>query len=372
MLKILKNTHAFSTYPSQMDICFSEKCNLNCQYCFVKKTNPYNLDFLFVKKAVDIFLSFPGEEKTITFTTGEPLLNKKLFKRSIDYILRESKKRKINLYLVATTNGTLMDEDMLEFFNERLGNNFVLNISLDGNKKSNDAYRKFKFFPNKSIFDSTWKYFQMLPKEKVRVIFTITPSETLRLKENVKFLLENGFKNIDLFPQMLTLWPKNKLKELFNGIYWAVTWFNKNQKGYNLRLLNRLWGSSHYEEILFASDANFYLFEWVLPLPHNARKKYIIGDADNGVNFFKRQVLFDQLFNKIKKKSKYKCLKCEYQVFCANPIPLYLWCSYYKKDFNKYLDNFCQISRNFINLSKKLNVKSETDKEKWIKYGIEK
>lgn len=354
-------------WPSQMDICFSEKCNLNCKYCFVKKTSPAKISFSSAKKAVDIFLKFPPQSKTITFTTGEPFLYPKLFQKIVDYILKEAKEKKIDLRLITTTNGTLLNKRIIKFLRERMANNFILNISLDGKQKTNDAYRQF-YSLEKSVFASSWENFKILSKENinVRVISTITPDCVGQIKENIEFLLGSGFKKIDLFPQMFTFWSDKALSELSEGIHWAVNFFNKNYKnGYDLRLLNRLWGKSHYAKILFASDSQFYLYEWVLPLLYKSRKKYIIGNLREGISLAKRQALFNMLNKKIIKKNNGKCLLCKYQNFCANPIPLYMWSIYHGKNFGKYFDNFCKIAKIFIDFSEKLKNKSETDKEKF-------
>ncbi len=355
----------FSQYPSQMDISFSENCNLACKYCFVKKTNSAILDLPSVQKAVDIFFSFPPKKKTITFTTCEPFLDQELFKQSITYILRKSKNRDFQLQIVATTNGTLLNDKTITFLNKYLNDKFILNIGLDGAKKSNDAYRIFKTDHTKSVFADSWKNFKKLPRQKVRVISTITPSEVSSLGENTKFFLKNGFENIDFFPQIFTFWSKDNLKKLSAELTYIIECFN-DKTTYNgeLRLLNRLWGRSDYRSILFSGDRKFYLFEWVLPLPHKAREEYIIGDIDTGLNLKKRKSIFLKLFSEFSKKSN-QCMQCDINDFCSYPLPLYLWSQYYKKDFNKYFDNFCNVARTMVNLSKKIKSQDKTDREKW-------
>lgn len=352
--------------PSQMDICFSEKCNLNCSYCFVNKTSTDVLDLKTVKKAINTFYLLPNNDKTITFTTSEPFLYPDMFMGAVNYIFLEAKKRKINIRVVATTNGVLFNKKMQDFV-ATLDNRFTLNFSLDGDKRSHDAYRKFKGQSHDSIFEKAMCNFdQFLERRNVRVIATITPKNAKQVGNNAQFIVKKKFKNIDIFPQMFVVWPEKDLGALKSGLNKLVNDFNDGKINGNLRLLNRLWGSTHYAKILLGSDGKFYLFEWVLPLKHEQRKVYIIGEAGK-INMQKRQALFELLFEKIENKTKHKCVLCKNKFFCSNPLPLYLWCIHNNKDFAVYFENFCQVAKTMIDASKKIKHKNKLDSDKWKK-----
>jgi sulfatase maturation enzyme AslB (radical SAM superfamily) len=355
----------FSEYPDQMEICFSEDCNLACSYCFVKKTSPAMLSIPDVQRAVDIFFGYPSKRKTITFTTAETFLDYRLFEQSLCYIVRESEKLGLNLWIVATTNGTLMNDEMIDSLKQFLNEKFVLNISIDGNQRSTDRHRIFKSSSKESVYNAAWPHFKKLPPERVRVILTVTPGEISHLWENMKFLLDNGLKAFDIFPQIFTFWPEIRLEELSKQLDFVADWFNNHPaEGYDLRLLNRLWGKADYEKILLGSDANFYLCEWILPIPHEDRKEYIIGDVKNGVILKKRQYLLKKLFYIFNKASDGNCVECPRNLFCACPFPIYIWSRFYQKDFSKYYLNFCKMSRVMVTASKKIRYKNERDRER--------
>jgi|GEM_PF-2563740 len=363
--------HKIIKYPSQLDISFTEQCNQDCDYCWADKSAKTRLDYNAIKKAIDIFCGLPLREKTVTFTTNEPLLDAALYKKTVNYLL--SKRNPDNsIRIITTTNGILLTKPVRDFIVERLNDNFWLNISLDGLRQSHDAHRKLRGKPGISAFDISWKHFSRLPRDKVRVISTITPSEIGSFRQNMDFILDSGFRNLDVFAQMYTLWSEPDLAALERGLRYLVARFNKNpEERNNLRLLNRLWGDTHYAKVLFGSDAKFYLFEWVLAIPYLRRRKFIIGDILSGIDFDKRIALFDELFYSASKyNSPMPCKGCEYNTFCSYPLPLFLWCTYQKRDFSRYFMNFCSIAKIFIRFSLEVAppVKNESDSIKLNKY----
>ncbi len=358
------NSKGVSFYPRQIDICFSEKCNLDCDYCFVNKTSDKVLDIKKIKSAIDIFLDFPGKNKTITFTTSEPFINPRLFRDSIKYIFQEVKKKNINILVIATTNGILFNREMQEFI-KRLDDRFILNFSLDGKEDSHNAHRKIKNSQS-NYFELAIKNFSNFSRKNgyVRIISTIASDQVNFLLTNTEFIIKQGFSYIDLFPQLFKIWSKKERDVLESSLNSIVDKINKKEVKLDLRILNRLWVSTDYAKIMLGADGKFYLFEWVLPLKEKHRKLFQIGDYRH-INLAKRKKLFELLFNQISKVNKSKCSTCEYNAFCSDPLPLYLWSLYNKYDFLTYFKNFCQISKIMIRISNRIKIKNRTDKSKW-------
>jgi len=349
--------HNISIYPSQMDIAFTERCNQGCDYCWVNKSNPYALNFNSAKAGIEFFLKMPVKRQTITFTTSEPLMIPELYQKTVEYILKNADSRK-TLEMITTTNGINLNNQISRFIIKKIYSHkhFRLNISIDGRQQSHDAHRKLSAGCKKSAFDLSWDNFLSLPKNKVRVIFTVTPSEVDYFEQNINFLIASGFKVFDIFPQVFVLWPQEKIRKIEKILAYLVEYANTHSKeSYDWRILNRLWGSSHYNKLLLSSDGNFYLFEWVMALPYRERKSFIIGNTAKGIDLEKRIRLFDVLFKNVAKSAKQRCLRCSYRVLCSCPLPLFLWCNYSGLDFDLYFSNFCKISRIFITASQKLN-----------------
>lgn len=116
----------------------TSSCNLACRYCFVDKSSHASsmMTFDTAKRAIDFLLetSSPDSMLQIDFFGGEPLLNKDLIKQCVEYA--ESSGRALKFTL--TTNAVLLDEEILNWLNEK---KISLILSLDGNKEINDKNR---------------------------------------------------------------------------------------------------------------------------------------------------------------------------------------------------------------------------------------
>lgn len=136
---------------NQLTLSVTNDCNLRCKYCIYSdhytSTSSYSNQYMSketAKKAIDYFCSLiepqivanPFKKFSIGFYGGETLMNMDVIKYVINYI-KELKYDDLMNYST-TTNGILLNEDIIKFFCE---NNVNLLISLDGNKKENDRLR---------------------------------------------------------------------------------------------------------------------------------------------------------------------------------------------------------------------------------------
>ncbi|MDF9409816.1 thioether cross-link-forming SCIFF peptide maturase [Pelotomaculum isophthalicicum JI] len=119
-------------------------CNLMCEYCFAskgsykvaKKLMPLEIAF----NAVDFLVSNSGKRKNveIDFFGGEPMLNFTVVKKTVEYGREVGKLADKNINFTITTNGTLLDDDKINYINANMDN---VVISLDGRKEVHDAIR---------------------------------------------------------------------------------------------------------------------------------------------------------------------------------------------------------------------------------------
>lgn len=126
----------------------TQNCNLRCSYCVYsgsykrRSHTPEVMSVETAERAIDFFIKRTKDSKNISvaFYGGEPLLNFGLVKHCVNYIETRYYGKKIEYYM--TTNGTLLDDNMIAFLAE---NKFHLLISLDGPKEIHDARRMFAF-----------------------------------------------------------------------------------------------------------------------------------------------------------------------------------------------------------------------------------
>lgn len=120
-------------------------CNLNCEYCFAGQGKYHSEDALMSfevgKQALDFLVRNSGTRKNleVDFFGGEPLVNFEVVKQLVEYARSIEKENNKHFRFTLTTNGVLLDDDVIDFLNKEM-NNVVL--SLDGRKEINDAKRK--------------------------------------------------------------------------------------------------------------------------------------------------------------------------------------------------------------------------------------
>ena len=119
-------------------------CNLNCSYCFASQ-GKYNgeravMSFEVGKQALDFLVANSGTRRNleVDFFGGEPLMNFQVVKDLVAYARSIEKEHNKNFRFTLTTNGMLVDDDVIEFANRECHN---VVLSLDGRKEIHDRYR---------------------------------------------------------------------------------------------------------------------------------------------------------------------------------------------------------------------------------------
>ncbi|WP_099206041.1 thioether cross-link-forming SCIFF peptide maturase [Scatolibacter rhodanostii] len=119
-------------------------CNLRCKYCFADegeyrgKREIMSLEV--GKKAFDFLVENSGTRRNleVDFFGGEPLMNFKVVKELTEYAKEIKQKTGKNIRLTLTTNGMLLNDEVIEFANREMEN---VVLSLDGRKEVNDKMR---------------------------------------------------------------------------------------------------------------------------------------------------------------------------------------------------------------------------------------
>lgn len=158
---------------NKITLMITQDCNLKCRYCYGGDSGSYNskisrMSYDIAKRSIDFLLSNSMETKKfhITFFGGEPLLEFKLIKRIIQYCQSIGQKNGKQFSYSLTTNGTLINEEIVKFFSK---NHMNLMISLDGSKIMNDKNRI--YINGKGTYNDIVRSLKLLNKYKKR--FTI-------------------------------------------------------------------------------------------------------------------------------------------------------------------------------------------------------
>lgn len=119
-------------------------CNLNCAYCFASQ-GKYNgeravMSYEIGKQALDFLIANSGTRRNleVDFFGGEPLMNFQVVKDLVAYARSIEKEKGKNFRFTLTTNGVLVDDDVIEWANRECSN---VVLSLDGRKEIHDRFR---------------------------------------------------------------------------------------------------------------------------------------------------------------------------------------------------------------------------------------
>lgn len=179
-------------------------CNLNCEYCFASqgkyKGERAVMSFEVGKRALDWLIENSGSRKNleVDFFGGEPLMNFEVVKELVAYARSIEKEKGKNFRFTLTTNGLLIDDDVIDFANKEMSN---VVLSLDGRKEIHDRFRV--DYNGNGSFDKIVPKFQKLVKARgnknyyMRGTFTHANPDFL---EDIKVMLNLGFNELSMEP----------------------------------------------------------------------------------------------------------------------------------------------------------------------------
>ncbi len=119
-------------------------CNLNCSYCFASQGKYHGeralMSFEVGKQALDFLMDHSGHRTNleVDFFGGEPLMNFDVVKRLVAYARSVEKQQGKNFRFTLTTNGMLIDDEVIDFANREMSN---VVLSLDGRREIHDRTR---------------------------------------------------------------------------------------------------------------------------------------------------------------------------------------------------------------------------------------
>ena len=122
-------------------------CNLACRYCFAEEGEYHGrralMSFEIGKKALDFLIANSGSRRNleVDFFGGEPLMNWQVVKDLVKYGREQEKIHNKNFRFTLTTNGVLLNDEIMEFCNKEMAN---VVLSVDGRKEIHDYMRPFR------------------------------------------------------------------------------------------------------------------------------------------------------------------------------------------------------------------------------------
>ena len=179
-------------------------CNLNCSYCFASQGKYHGdraiMSFEVGKRALDFLVENSGTRHNleVDFFGGEPLMNFQAVKDLVAYARSIEKEKGKNFRFTLTTNGVLVDDDVIEWANKECSN---VVLSLDGRKEVHDRFRV--DYAGNGSWEKIVPKFQKFVEARggkdyyMRGTFTHANPDFL---EDIKQMLDLGFNELSMEP----------------------------------------------------------------------------------------------------------------------------------------------------------------------------
>lgn len=184
-------------------------CNMDCEYCFAGKGDYSGKSGIMSaevgKRALDYLVEHSGTRRhlEVDFFGGEPLINWDVCKEIVAYGRELEKKHNKIFNFTLTTNGVLIDDDVIDFTNREMGN---VVLSMDGRRDTHDRMRHSKsgggtydmIMDNfKALVDSRLKNAERSPEYYMRGTYTAYNKD---FAADVLAMADLGFRETSIEP----------------------------------------------------------------------------------------------------------------------------------------------------------------------------
>lgn len=307
-------------------------CNLACKYCFAEEGEYHGrralMSFEVGKKALDFLIASSGNRRNleVDFFGGEPLLNFQVVKDLVAYGREQEKIHNKCFRFTLTTNGVLLNEEVMEFCNREMAN---VVLSIDGRKEVNDKMRPFRNGSGSYdlILPKFLKFAESRGQQKYYVRGTFTRNN-LDFCEDVLHLADLGFTQISVEPVVASPDEDYAIREedvpyiceQYDRLAQEMIRREKEGRGFTFFhfMLDLTGGPCVYKRLSGCGSGSEYLAvtPWGDLYPCHqfvGREEYLMGNVDTGVT---RPDIRDE-FKACNVYTKEKCRDCFARFYCS-------------------------------------------------------
>ena len=307
-------------------------CNLNCSYCFASQ-GKYQGDRALMsyetgKAALDFLIKNSGTRHNleVDFFGGEPLMNWDVVKKLVEYARSIEKAFNKNFRFTLTTNGILIDDEVIEFCNKEMSN---VVLSLDGRQKVHDTFRV--NYEGKGSYNTVVPKFQEFVKRRNNKDYYIRGTFThnnVDFTEDIFHMADLGFTELSMEPVVcppddpyaLTETDLPKLFKEYEILACEMIKRKKQGNGFTFYhyMLDLKNGPCIYKRISGCGSGTEYMAvtPWGDLYPCHqfvGDEKYKLGDIYNGITNTELQ----DKFKECNAYSREDCKNCWAKLYCA-------------------------------------------------------
>ncbi len=200
----IKDFKSRQTVVKALCLHIAHDCNLACKYCFAEEGEYHGrralMSYETGKAALDFLIHNSGNRRNleVDFFGGEPLMNFDVVKRLVAYGREQEKLHNKNFRFTLTTNGVLLNDDIMEFANKEMDN---VVLSIDGRKEVHNNMRPFR--SGDGSYDLIVPKFQRFAESRNQERYYVRGTFThfnLDFSKDVLHLADLGFKQISVEP----------------------------------------------------------------------------------------------------------------------------------------------------------------------------
>ena len=293
----------------QYTIWLTYACNLKCAYCYEEEKRNLFLSKERAKQLIDFIKNrsntYSDNNISIVLHGGEPMLNYEV----LCYIVESLKMWDKNISISMTTNGTLINEDNIEFILDNIND---LSISIDGTAKDHNANRKYR--DGTGSFVDTVKSIDKILEKKGDTIarMTVTPETVKNLYDNVKFLYDTGFKLISpIINQYDNGWSDDTMAILEEQLLQLSYFCNSQAKELHIGMLEKMKNRKKSQccpDMTLNIDAKGDIYPCVYVV---GDKRFLMGNIIDGIN---NERLLE--IKHINAKELKQCSGCSWKDYC--------------------------------------------------------
>lgn len=307
-------------------------CNLACKYCFAEEGEYHGdrslMSYEVGKKALDFLIANSGNRVNleVDFFGGEPLMNFQVVKDLVAYGRSKEKEYNKKFRFTLTTNGMLMDDEVMEFANKEMAN---VVLSIDGRKEIHDFMRPTR--NGKGSYDLIIDKFKKMAEMRNQTNYYVRGTFThynLDFSKDVLHLADLGFKQISAEPvvtaddQPYAIKEEDlpKLFEEYDALAKEMVKREKEGNGFNFFhfMLDLTGGPCLYKRLSGCGSGTEYLAvtPWGDLYPCHqfvGMEEFKLGNVDDGIE---KTDIVDE-FKLCNVYAKDKCRDCFARFYCS-------------------------------------------------------
>lgn len=307
-------------------------CNLACRYCFAEEGEYHGrralMSFEVGKKALDFLIANSGSRRNleVDFFGGEPLMNWEVVKQLVAYGREQEKVHDKRFRFTLTTNGVLLNEEVMEFCNREMGN---VVLSIDGRKEVHDRMRPFR--KGAGSYDLIVPKFQKFAESRHQQNYYVRGTFThynLDFARDVLHLADLGFQQISVEPVVAppsedyAIRPADLpvILEQYDILAKEMIRREKEGKGFNFFhfMIDLTGGPCVYKRLSGCGSGTEYLAvtPWGDLYPCHqfvGEEKFLLGNVDQGI--LREDICRE--FKKCNVYAKKECSQCFARFYCS-------------------------------------------------------